>query len=597
MHSDRAQAKSEWLPPRKFRFASSGSQNADSGWKSFQPNGWRLCPGDRLYLDFDRKHFGRIHLHVATSKSTVLRVYAYPHQDTEAAFEFASKHYKNPEFPLAWGTIILPPIEGLLTPGEQHWADSHSRAFRFLRLEAEGEIVVRGIELEASAWPGLCEGHFECSDSEVNRAWEMGRQTLGLCIQPALESQHPVGGPGQWVLWDGCRRDREIWIGDLRPAALAHYSLSSNPEPVATSLRLAASGAFENGLIPGSVSSRQVFNEYALWWVIALWEYVVYTGDTLLATELAPALKRLMGWIASHVSASNGLFEVENSWSYTLPRKGPLCGPNIVLSHAYLAAARLAKYCDLDAASFELLAADQRARVLHKYYDTEHYLFRDLPDAFLDQRVWEDNNALGILLGVAPPQDRLSILAQLKNRLWGAWGSVTCWPKFAEEELNPLCPWAHNGTIWPFANAYEVGAWMQCGQVTQGLDLLKRYTRACHHAGSETIWEMIYADGSLPLSPDRRYLLSLCHAWGATANHHLHRDLLGVAPLVEGWRKVRIAPNIGNLEWVVGSVPTPMGPIRLEATRHGGAVRYKIVEMPPGIEVESPEGKLERAGR
>jgi len=528
---------------------------------------------------------GRLHIHISAAEATNLSCYAYPHPDAEAPVEFSSKHYKHPDFPLAWGTLIFPPIQASIDRGTHTWLDRHTRAFRYLRIDAANEIQLHGIELEESTWPGERVGEFDCSDTEVTRAWDMGCRTLHLCTQPARHSQHPVGDADQWVIWDGCRRDREIWIGDLRPAALAHYSISSDASPVRNSLELAAAGAFENGLIPGSVSSRQVFNEYALWWVVALWEYVFYTGDIAFGQQLMPALNCLMDWVEKHVRPTGGLFEVGNSWSYTLPRNGLLAGPNMVLCAAYRAAADLGESCGGDGSSYRRLADSQRRRVLEKFYDNQNHIFRDMPDNLSDTRVWEDNNAYAILLGIARIEDRPHILSRLKERLWSKHGSATCAPVFSVEELGEISPWAHNGTIWPFANAYEVGAWMKCGKVAEALDLLKRYCRACASAGTDTIWEMIGQDGSIPKSPDGRYLLSLCHAWGTTANHYLHHHVLGVRPAATGWQEVTVSPNLGDLEWASGTIPTPMGPIRIEVAAEGGAPRHRILEIPEGMKV------------
>jgi len=376
-------------------------------------------------------------------------------------------------------------------------------------------VQVHGVELEESSWPGVREGEFDCPDAAVTQAWKMGCTTLQLCTQAAPHSQVPVGEADQWVIWDGCRRDREIWIGDLRPAALAHYAVSGDPAPVRNSLDLAAGAAFEDGLIPGSVSSRQIFNEYALWWVVALWEYLLYSGDIEFARRQMPVLHRLMGWVKSHVERHGGLFAVDNSWSYTLPRKGLLCAPNIVLCAAYGSAAKLCQATGADGSEFLSLAESHRRLTRECYYDMPNRLFRDSPGQITDLRIWEDNNAQAILMGIVSPGEGDQILAQLRSRLWGANGATVCAPPFPKHEIDGLSGWAHNGTIWPFANAYEVGAWMKCGRIAEGLELLKRFTGACAAAGTGTIWEMIHADGSLPQSPDRRYLLSLCHSWGA----------------------------------------------------------------------------------
>ena len=570
--------------PLKYRIqCSSGETIAQSADEPLGP--LRLAAGARLYLDFGRKIFGRLHLRVSAPKGARFFGYAYPHPDAEMAMEFSSRNFKNPDFPLSWGTLICPPLEIQLSSGTHKWTDHHTRAFRYLRIDAQDPADLLELEVEESVWPGEREGEFDCSDSEVTGAWEMGRRTLELCTQPALYSQQSIGAPDQWVIWDGSRRDREIWIGDLRPSALAHYALSSDAGPVRNSLELAAARVFENGLIPGSVSSRQIFNEYALWWVVALWEYVLYTGDLAFAQQMQPVLIGLMNWVEKHVGPSGGLFEVGNSWSYTLPRKGLLAGPNIVLCAAYRAMAALMEICGGDAHRYRDLAHSQHQRVLKKFYDSQSHIFRDRPEDLSDKRVWEDNNALAILLEVAPPEDCLIILSQLKEKLWGEHGAATCAPVFPPGELGDICPWAHNGTIWPFVNAYEVGAWMKWGRVTEALDLLKRYTRACACAGTDTIWEMIGPDGSIPKSPDGRSLLSLCHAWGATANHYLHHYVLGVRPVAPGWREVILAPNLGDLQWASGTIPTPLGPLQIEISRTGQKLHKRVLKAPSGINI------------
>jgi hypothetical protein len=119
------------------------------------------------------------------------------------------------------------------------------------------------------------------------------------------------------------------------------------------------------------------------------------------------------------------------------------------------------------------------------------------------------------------------------------------------------------------------------------LDLLKRFSRACADAGTDTIWEMIYPDGRIPASPDNRYLLSMCHAWGATGNYYLMRYVLGVEALEPGFKRVRVVPNLGPLEWARGVVPTPHGHISVEITRGGdGRARIERLDQPEGVSLE-----------
>lgn len=54
------------------------------------------------------------------------------------------------------------------------------------------------------------------------------------------------------------------------------------------------------------------------------------------------------------------------------------------------------------------------------------------------------------------------------------------------------------------------------------------------------------------------------HAWGAAPANLLPRYVLGVRPLVPGWKKAIISPNPGYLEFAKGKVPTPQGPILID---------------------------------
>lgn len=70
------------------------------------------------------------------------------------------------------------------------------------------------------------------------------------------------------------------------------------------------------------------------------------------------------------------------------------------------------------------------------------------------------------------------------------------------------------------------------------------------------------------------------HAWGGTPAYQLTRAVLGITPLVPGFRKIILAPCLGELEFVNGDVPTPFGMIHVD---------YKNgelgVTLPHGVEI------------
>jgi hypothetical protein len=60
------------------------------------------------------------------------------------------------------------------------------------------------------------------------------------------------------------------------------------------------------------------------------------------------------------------------------------------------------------------------------------------------------------------------------------------------------------------------------------------------------------------------------HAWGAAPANLIPRFVLGVQPLMPGWRRALIRPHPGTLARAEGKVPTPRGPILVGWTRGTG---------------------------
>src|SRR5205814_6290826 len=54
------------------------------------------------------------------------------------------------------------------------------------------------------------------------------------------------------------------------------------------------------------------------------------------------------------------------------------------------------------------------------------------------------------------------------------------------------------------------------------------------------------------------------HAWGAAPANILPRKLMGVEPEEAGFRKVRIRPRPGSLEWARLDLPTIRGPVHVD---------------------------------
>ena len=105
----------------------------------------------------------------------------------------------------------------------------------------------------------------------------------------------------QRVFEDGPKRDRRLWIGDLRLEALTNYYTFNNLPPVRRCLYLFAADTNDKGFIPGYiyenpryVSGSWFLEDYALLFAASVCDYYNYTGDNETFNDLYPVVKQQM---------------------------------------------------------------------------------------------------------------------------------------------------------------------------------------------------------------------------------------------------------------------------------------------------------------
>ncbi len=462
-------------------------------------------------------------------------------------------------------------------------------------------VIIERVGLISSSFQGETEGRFECDDPKINILWEMGVETARLCCQRGEESILPVFAPfgERYVLWDGCRRDREIWGGDLRSSALVWAYAFGDLTPVKNSLALLAGAQHrecdEDGMVPGSGSKHETFYEWTLWWIVTLWDYYMLTKDEVFIEALCytwhrnydSPLERLRKWMEKK-GAFSGLLRSNRSWMYSIAYDGRLAS---LAALQILATESMAKLFNAfggteTAEQLEAHLPVMRKRLHETFWCESLRAYSMMPEGEMQPpRLALDGNIWSLLAGACPDELAPTVLATLKD-CWTDFGPLCVWPPFDEVRdsrwrVRPE-EWQHNNTVWPFIASYEVLARFHFGDIAGGLELMQRYHQPMLDRGHHTIWEMFHVDGSLPLVGNGN-MLSFCHAWGATASYALQRYVLGVRPTSPGFETFCVTPNLGPLNRTEGSVPTPKGPIYVEAWRDSHGQTNYTVSAPEGL--------------
>ena len=82
---------------------------------------------------------------------------------------------------------------------------------------------------------------------------------------------------------------------------------------------------------------------------------------------------------------------------------------------------------------------------------------------------------------------------------------------------------------------------------------------------------------------ERAQSRSDCHGWGDHPNIEIYRTVLGIESGAAGFKRIRLAPHMGKLTWVSGTVPHPGGVIGVEFRKQSEGRLQVEVRLPfPG---------------
>ncbi len=429
--------------------------------------------------------------------------------------------------------------------GAQTYTGGLRGGYRFesIELTTPGtlELSAAGVNFKAyRAGPDKYQGYFISSDSQLNRIWYAGAYTAQMDMVPVgVSSCFTVP-----VIFDGAKRDRAIWSGDLmvtNPVAL--LSIGSNSVPY---VKGAIDSIFNLQAASGRLTSAVGFRgcgafDYAVTYsaysaIIAI-QYYRYSGDTAYITGLLPKLEAAAAFHATRLDA-NGLV-VTNDPDYWQTRQN---GEVTEYSLAYYellqnmiwlegkagTPARVTEYADKAAALKTAINTRlwNAGAGVYQQTDTVTSIFP------------LDANVNAIRLGVAPVDKVPSILTYFKNG-WEAHGSPISQP------APSLCdPSGH--TIEPLNNTWELMARFASGDTASALDLMRRLwgVQVDPNSGFYTgaFWEFVGSDG-LP----SRGFDSLAHAWGAGPTQLLTESVLGATAVDPGYATWRVKPHPADL--------------------------------------------------
>ena len=424
-------------------------------------------------------------------------------------------------------------------------AEIGNSGFRFVRIDLlDANAVLNLKEINAvfvyRDIPYL--GSFRCNDERLNRIWMTGAYTVHLNMQE--------------YVWDGIKRDRLVWLGDMHPEVMTISSVFGYNDVVPKSLDLARDitplPAWMNGI-----------SSYSLWWIIIHRDWYLHHGNLAYLKEQRDYLEALLNILLTKVDET-GQNKLDGhkflDWPSSPNVQGVSAGLQALMTISFQAGAELCTALG----NSELAAKCTETVSLMQKYIPEH---NNLKQAA----------ALMALADVIP----------------------------AEKANDDVILVGGPKGFSTFYGYYMLEAQAKAGDYQSALDNIRQYWGGMLDMGATTFWEdfdldwTVNAAGIDELVPEGKKDIhadfgaycyenlrhSLCHGWASGPTAWLSAHVLGVQILEPGCKKIRIKPNMGDLQWVEGTFPTPFGIIYIKHTKDADGKLKTEVKAPKGVKL------------
>ena len=424
-------------------------------------------------------------------------------------------------------------------------AEIGNSGFRFVRIDLEEPNVELNLkELRATFGyrdiPYL--GSFQSDNERLNEIWMTGAYTVHLNMQE--------------FIWDGGKRDRLVWIGDLHPELMTVNTVFGYNEVIPKSLDLIR----DTTPLPNWMNG---ISSYSIWWLLIHKDWYLYQGNLDYLKQQKAYMTALLDHLMTKIDA-NGKETLDGTrfldWPSSPNVKGVDAGLQDLMGMAMDAGQEMA----LAMGDKELASRCAKASKKLKKYTPDHNQSKQ-------------GAALMALAGLMKAEK-------------------------ADKEVLSVGGAKNFSTFYGY---YMLEAMAKAGNYQGAMDIISEYWGAMLDLGATTFWEDFNIDWMEnaaridELVPEGKvdvhssyggycyvgFRHSFCHGWASGPTAWLSRYVLGVQVLEPGCRKVKIEPHLGNLNRVEGSFPTPYGVIRIKHEKQANGKVRSDIQVPEGVEL------------
>lgn len=423
------------------------------------------------------------------------------------------------------------------------------RTFRYVELEittGNEPLLIHEFSSTYTAYPLVQKAVFKSSKPLLADIFKISWSTQKLCAGETF--------------FDCPYYEQLQYAGDTRVQGLITYYASGD-----TLLWKKSIQDFYDSRLPfGLTQSRypgydtQLIPTYSLAWITMLYDYLMHSNDASFIEPMLPAVENILQWFEARLESDGQMGAVEGwnfvdwveyeEWDSGIPplengRHSSVIGLQYV--YTIQKAAEIFNHFNMPEVSERWVKTANKTQIaiLSHCWDEEKKLVADTPEK---QNFSQHANIFAVLTNSLSPEEQKALIKRIYKDTTMAQASY-----YFRFYLGEAVKHAGLGDLY--------------------LEMLSP-------------WNEMLQNGLTTVIEEPEPTRSDCHAWSASPVYHFYTIICGIEPAGPGFNKVKIAPRLGDLEWLDTSFPHHAGNITLKLKQSKNGRIKGQVTLPEGIE-------------
>lgn len=429
------------------------------------------------------------------------------------------------------------------------------RTWRYLQLEIETKdeaLVMDDFSSLFTAYALQENASFDTDQTELKQIWNVGWHTARLCANETY--------------YDCPYYEQLQYTGDTRIQALISLYVSGDDRLVRNALMCYNESRSYEGLTQSRypTASPQVIPPFSLYWVDMVHDYWSLRDDQPFVRRFLPGIDQVLNWFTDRIDPKTGLLGKVEYWNFVdwadewpwiaksriggVPKGGGDDGQSSILTMQFAyAAQRAAELNDhfnqpFQAEKYKLLAQNLTRAVYQNCWDASRGYIADTPDK---NEFSMHAQIFGILTNTIPENEQQALMEKILNDT-----------KLIQPTL--------------YFRFYLTQALKKTGMADHYLQTLGPWKEMLHNGLST------FAEKQDPTRSD-------CHAWSASPNYDFLATVAGIRPASEGFKTLVMEPSLGELKFIKGQMPHPLGMIVFDLKKSANNGLQGEVTLPEGL--------------